>query len=140
MTVPPNTNTAVGHRGSTGGNCRISIKHQSDHGQQFPPANRPVAAPDGSTATLTGADTVSPTFTPDVGGDYVIDRFDVGRETDDPSQAVVTVLIAEGEPVLIDSLAFVGAGVLGEEVLLRSLPVSEGIPKFVAWLRARESA
>ena len=31
------------------------------------------------------------------GGDYSIDRFDVGRETDDPSHAVITVIAEDGE-------------------------------------------
>lgn len=31
------------------------------------------------------------------GGDYTIDRFDVGRETDDPSHAVITVLTEDSE-------------------------------------------
>ncbi|HEU5035954.1 MAG TPA: TIGR00300 family protein [Nocardioides sp.] len=31
------------------------------------------------------------------GGDYSIDRFDVGRETDDPSHAVITVIADDGE-------------------------------------------
>ncbi len=31
------------------------------------------------------------------GGDYTIDRFDVGRETDDPSHAVITVLADDDE-------------------------------------------
>jgi lysine-ketoglutarate reductase/saccharopine dehydrogenase-like protein (TIGR00300 family) len=31
------------------------------------------------------------------GGDYVIDRFDVGRETDDPSHAVITVVAEDDE-------------------------------------------
>jgi lysine-ketoglutarate reductase/saccharopine dehydrogenase-like protein (TIGR00300 family) len=31
------------------------------------------------------------------GGDYTIDRFDVGRETDDPSKAVLTVMSADDE-------------------------------------------
>ena len=31
------------------------------------------------------------------GGDYSIDRFDVGRETDDPSHAVITVTTEDGE-------------------------------------------
>src|SRR4051794_14762027 len=31
------------------------------------------------------------------GGDYSIDRFDVGRETDDPSHAVITVLSEDDE-------------------------------------------
>jgi outer membrane protein insertion porin family/translocation and assembly module TamA len=40
----------------------------------------------------------------------------------------ITFHIQEGTPVLIDSLAFVGTDVLGEERLLRSLPVAEGDP------------
>ena len=31
------------------------------------------------------------------GGDYTIDRFDVGRETDDPSRAVLTATSADDE-------------------------------------------
>ena len=31
------------------------------------------------------------------GGDYTIDRFDVGRETDDPSHAVITVIAEDAE-------------------------------------------
>jgi lysine-ketoglutarate reductase/saccharopine dehydrogenase-like protein (TIGR00300 family) len=31
------------------------------------------------------------------GGDYAIDRFDVGRETDDPSHAVITVTAEDGD-------------------------------------------
>jgi outer membrane protein assembly factor BamA len=44
------------------------------------------------------------------------------------SDASVTFLIQEGEPVLIDSLAFVGSDVLGEGRLLRSFPVAQGDP------------
>jgi outer membrane protein insertion porin family/translocation and assembly module TamA len=56
------------------------------------------------------------------------------------SEAFVTFRIAEGQPVLIDSLAFAGTAVLGEDVLLRNLPVSEGIPLSLIRLeQARDS-
>ena len=40
------------------------------------------------------------------GGDYTIDRFDVGRETDNPSTAVITVIIAGAIAATIAIVSF----------------------------------
>ena len=56
------------------------------------------------------------------------------------SEANVTFVIQEGQPVLIDSLAFVGTDVLGGDRLLSSLPVAEGNPLSLIKLeQARDS-
>jgi outer membrane protein assembly factor BamA len=63
----------------------------------------------------------------------------VAYDTDKPATSI-TFQIQEGEPVLIDSLAFVGTEVMSEDQLLRNLPVIEGAPLSIIKLEmARDS-
>jgi len=58
-----------------------------------------VSAPAGSTATLSGADTASPSFTPDVAGDYVIELVvnDGVADSVPDSVTVVATVVSELE-------------------------------------------
>jgi hypothetical protein len=73
-----------------------------------------VAVPTGSVATLTGSATVSPTFTPDLSGDYVVElSVDDGNGGTDTDAATVTTGRIGMTISLTDSLVGVGRTIDG---------------------------
>ncbi|NNE11101.1 MAG: tandem-95 repeat protein, partial [Ilumatobacter sp.] len=64
------------------------------------------SAPAGSAATLSGADTVAPTFTPDVAGAYIVELIvNDGVVDSAPDTVTVTVSAAPNQPPVLDPIA-----------------------------------